>query len=257
MTLTSQIIIDAYRQANIVAAGATLTTIQQTEALRYLNRFVQGVIGTEIGEDLEPFLIGNNNIQRPSGYPGYESVPSGDWFLPKNQRMILNLVEATTVWLHPMPDDGSRFAVNDVSGNLATYNLTINGNGRNVEGVSQIVLSTNGTNSSWWYRADLGDWVKYATLVAGDTFPFPPEFDDFFITLLAMRLNPSYGLTLDQQSLAIFKRTETQLKARYAQHIPTGSELSLIYFPFTNYPYRWNNWYGDSSAYFNRGVSFW
>ena len=259
MTTTAQIIADAYRQGNILAVTATPTTAQQTEALRYLNRIVKSVFGNEAGENFLTLPIGRVNIQRPTGFPWYDNVPDGDWFIPENTRLICNINAPITLYMHPSPDDGSRLAVSDVAGNFATNNVTLEGNGRRIENATSLVLSANGTNTEWFFRADLSNWMKYAPLVALDTFPFPEEFDDFFITMLALRLNPAYGRTLDPQSQMVFNRSKTQIRARYTQNIAQRSELALIR-PSKSTQDRWL-WSGDWSTYdpsslFNKGWPF-
>src|SRR3546814_19127941 len=86
MTLVSQIITDSFRKSNLIAIGTTPTAAQQTEALRYLNRMVKPVFGDEVGEPLTALPIGSLTIDRTSGYPWWDTVPDGDWFVPKNTR---------------------------------------------------------------------------------------------------------------------------------------------------------------------------
>src|SRR3546814_10171580 len=81
---------------------------------------VKSVFGDEVGEPLTALPIGSLNIDRPSGYPWWDTVPDGDWFVPKNTRAVFNLEAPLDLYLHPEPDDGSRLAVVDVAGNLAT-----------------------------------------------------------------------------------------------------------------------------------------
>lgn len=228
MTLTSDILSDAYRQSNLIAIGVPLTTAQQTEALRYLNRIVKSVLGNEVGDPLTAFPIGRDNINRPSGYPWWDTVPSNDWFVPNNIRVMLNITAPISLYLHPDPNDGSRFAAIDTSGDLSTYPATVYGNGRTIENALSIVLNTNGYDAEWLYRGDLGNWQKCIPLNYGDTFPFPEEFDFFFIGQLAMHLNPTFGVQMDGQTQATFARAKTQLRARYTQNIPARSELALI-----------------------------
>lgn len=258
MTLVSQIITDAFRISNLIAIGTTPTTNEQAEALRYLNRLVKSVFGKEAGEDLKSFPIGNSNIVRPSGYPGWDEEVDGDWFVPENTRVVFNLSVSTNLYLHPEPNDGARFAVTDVSGNLATYPVVVYGNGRLIENASSVTLNTDSLSSAWFYRADTSNWVKYAELLTSDTFPFPEEFDDFFIIMLAMRLNPSYGTTIDEQASMLLSRSRSQLKARYSQAKQMNSELGLVRLSrmatdrdsFEHVP---EVWY-DSTSLFNRGI---
>jgi len=229
MTTVSHIIYDAFRQSNLLALGASLSPAQQEEALRYLSRVVDSVLGNEAGEPLEAFPIGNKDIERPSGDPWWNDVPDNEWFVPKNYRLMCNIQSRPLdIFLHPDPDDGSRFAMIDVAKTFGTYPVTVHGNGRLFEGQEKITFNEDGYNGEWFYRADLGNWQKVHPITLEDTFPFPPEFDEFFITMLAMRINPAYGASIDDQSAEVLRRSKSQLKARYKQIIPTRSELALI-----------------------------
>ena len=259
MTVVSQIITDALRQSNLIALGTSPSLAQQSEGLRFLNRIVRSVFGNEAGENLTPFAIGQNNIERPQGFPWYNQVPDGQWFVPENYRLMLNLEDSLTVYLHPMPDDGARVGVVDVSQNLATYNFILNANGRRIENVTALTLSTNGAQNEWFYRADQGNWFKTTNLIESDTFPFPEEFDDMFITMLAIRLNPAYGRALDQQSAMVLQRSRTQFRARYKNIIQTRSEEGLIRLSRMSVDRDWwdrdGNYY-DPSVLFNTGYPF-
>jgi hypothetical protein len=229
MTLVSQIITDAFRLSNLLALGVTPTALQQEEALRYLDRLIKSVFGNEAGDPLVAFPIGRNNVSRPSGYPWWDTVPSNDWFVPKNTRVMLNVDTAgINLYLHPDPDDGSRFAAIDVSDTLGTYPITVHGNGRTIEDSLSITMDTDGFDAEWFYRADLGNWMKYSPLALEDNFPFPVEFEDYFVAMLALRINPSYGAAMDEQAGLVLSRSRTQFRARYTQNIPTGSELALV-----------------------------
>ena len=214
MTTVSQLITDAFRQSNLVAIGQSPTSAQQEEGLRYLNRLMRSVLGHEVGDPLTSFPIGDENYSRPSTYPGYSTEPDAEWFVPKNVRLVCNLSQSLSLYLHPAPDDGSRFAITDVNQSFENYPVTLNGNGHQIEGTTSIELTTNGLEAEWFYRADLADWLRCDTLTLEATFPFPEEFDDYFITMLAMRMNPSYGATLDGQSQALMSRSSKQLRAR-------------------------------------------
>lgn len=231
MTIVQQIITDAYRQSNLLAIGESPSLGQQDEGLRYLNRIVKSVFGNEAGDPLEAFPIGRDNINRPAGYPWWNDVPDNDWFVPKNIRVMLNIENPVSLYLHPDPDDGTRFAAIDVSNTLSTNNVTVYGNGRLIESGFTTVLNTDGVDREWFYRADLGNWMRYSPLEVADEFPFPEEFDDFFITLLAIRINPAYGQAIDEQSKFIFERASKQLKARYTQTEQQRSELGLLRMP--------------------------
>lgn len=257
MTTVYDIIKDAYRQSNLIAIGVEPTQIQETEALRYLSRIVKSVFGNEMGENLEAFPLGNNGIQAPAGYPWYDNTPGGDFYIPLNKRLNCNLTADTTVYLHPRPEPGARVAVTDTSKNFATNSLTVVGNGYLIEGNAQLTLSTNGTNTEWFFREDLGSWQKVSPLAKFDTFPFPEEFDDMFILLLAYRLNPAYERQFDQQSGEILQRARTQFRARYHNIIDTHSEIGLIRTSrMTADRDQYTRWFGyyDPQYTFNFGV---
>lgn len=214
MTLVSSILLDAYRESNLVALPAsTLSSTQEAEALRRFTSLIASVIGWEAGENLK---------QWPVGLAGYESPPeclrADIWrYPPVNSMLVLNLAAAETVYLPLHPSDGARVAVQDLGGNLATYNLTLDANGRLIDGARTLTLSTDDLNRTWFYRADLGDWRQVTTLAAADEMPFPVEFDDMFIILLAMRLNPRYGRKMDPLTATYLRRMQTMFTARYAQ----------------------------------------
>lgn len=229
MTLVSEIIRDAYRESNLIAISADPTEAEVTEALRFLNRIVSSVYGNEAGEQLQPIIIGRNNINRPQGFPWYNQVPdTTDWFVPQNCRMILNLTEAQTVYLDPNPQDGQRFGLQDKSSNLEQFNFTINANGRTIDGEQAMVVNTDDANMTFMYRQDTGDWAIVTPLETTDTFPFPPEFDDLFIVSLSMRLNPRHAVEADPQSMEAYRRSYRQFTARYAQTAVMWSETGLV-----------------------------
>lgn len=205
MTLASSIITDAYRESNLIPMGNAPNTNQTTEALGRLSSLILSTIGNEVGDSLDELNIGGNYDQ---------STVCSD-AIPDNARLVLNLSSARTLNLDPYPFEGQRLSFVDVAGNLATYNLTLDGNGRKIEGGATIVLSTNSDTRQWMYRSDLGEWVKVTTLASSDALPFPIEFDDYFITMLAMRLNPRYGQALAAETVMTLKRSRNQLRARY------------------------------------------
>lgn len=229
MTTVLTIIDDAFRVTNTIATGGTATAAEKVEALRYLNRIVNSVMGNEVGENFVSMPIGDENISRPVGYPWYGTVPDdSNWFVPENHRLYLNINEPLTVYLHPDPDEGARLSVVDLGGNLSTNNLTINANGRHIQGSNTLVLSDDGVTDDWLYRSDVGDWIRYTSLALDDTFPLPEEFDDFFVIMLAMRLNPAYGQQLDGQSLELLRRARKQIRARYNTTIQEPVERGLL-----------------------------
>jgi hypothetical protein len=227
MTLVSAIISDAFRESNRVAAGTSPNAALLAEALTLLNRIVASVMGWEVGENLH---------QWPIGTTGYETLPQGTdpalWaFPPPNSMLACNLTSAQTIYLPQQPSDGTRIAVQDLQSNFATYNLTLDGNGRQIEGAATLALATNALNRSWFFRADLGNWTRFTELASIDTFPFPTEFDDYFITMLTLRLAPRLGPAPSAATVAAMTRSRQQFIARYvsSQNLSINPSISLPY----------------------------
>lgn len=256
MSLVSDIIRDGYRESNINAIGVSPTAVQQDEALRLLNRLVASSYGNEEGDLLQPFPIGRNDVVMPPGYPWYDQTPPGNFTIPANSRMMCNLEKPQTLYLNPAPEDGERFAVVDTSNNFATENLTLVGNGRQINGALSLVANTNGYNQEFFYRDDLGDWLPILPLAYTDEFPYPSDFDDYFIISLAMRLNPRNGAPLDPQSQRAWQQARSGLNSRYQQIRPTPSELALIRTPGT-WPAYYRGLGGSfANSMFNSGYGF-
>jgi hypothetical protein len=229
VTLVSSIITDAFREGNIIPLGREPNTNQITEALRLYNANIRAIYGGDAGERLVDWPLGaygldepgvvdprtTDQIQRPTG----------------NARLIATNASAITVYLPPFPQDGAIMAIVDPYNRLATAPVTVDGNGRPVENAASVVLNVNGTTYGWFYRAELAEWVKLASLIATDENPFPDGYDDFFIIGLAMRLNPRYGRMMDPQTATVFKDARRRFVARYLQSAPLEIDDSISW-PF-------------------------
>jgi hypothetical protein len=205
-----------------------------------------------MGEPLQPIAIGRGNIATEESVQLYWDN-FNYYYLPSNSRLQANLTEATSVNLPPQPNDGARVAVVDNSGNLATNNLTLVGNGRLIEGGTSVVLSTNNLQREWFYREDTGTWNRLSALELDSESPFPIEFDDILILGLAMRINPRQGVTMDPQSQSYMMDIRRIFRARYAQHTEVPSELALI--RTTGNRYAQDGVY--STREFQRGLPLW
>lgn len=223
MTLVSDIIQQAYRDANLITIGNNPTANESTEALKRLQVLILSTLGTEAGEQLSALPVGNNNVSQPDDW-----VPDPPEFLPPNVRLVCNLQSATTLYMPPNPQDGARLAVIDASANFATHNLTLNGNGRKVDGGTTDVLSTNSQAIQYIYRADIGDWKAFATLATSDEMPFPEEFDDLFIGKLALRLAPRNSAPYTQEQMASMEEALEKFRARYSQTVPTPCDIGVL-----------------------------
>lgn len=260
MTTVASIITSALRETNLIPLGVPPTDDQVLEAFGRLSSIVASVLGNEAGENLSPFPLGQNDINSPKGYPWWSNELPGNIFLPTNVRLMCNLTAAGVVNLHPRPHDGARLGVVDVSANFDMFPLTIDGNGRSIEGGADVVLDTPGLVKQWLYREDLGEWVVVLPLDSAGDMPWPPEFDDMFIIMLAMRMNPRFGQVMHPASVETLKKTMTQFSARYGQsttQMPV--ENALLY--LTHWQRYWgygaqNRAYGDPEEFFNSGFPY-
>lgn len=253
MTLISSIITDAFREGNIFPLGKVPDANQGTEALRLLNALFSAIYGGDAGEGLTDWPLGNFGRESPAYNLAYT-----DRVIDRpsiNRRLIAVNEVARTVHLTLRPQDGSRMGIADPFGRLAAFPVTLDANGRTIEGTPTILLNVDGTFREWFYRADLGGWVKLTALLATDQMPFPAEFDNFFITLLALRLNPRYGRDMDAQSATILKTQRRQFIARYLQAMPLEI-LDDISWPFmSTQSYDQQREFSSSRA-FDRGSYF-
>jgi hypothetical protein len=157
--LVSAVITAAFRKGQIIAKVSTPDTTEQAEALAMLNPIILSSVGFEAGEDLADLNIGGT----------YDQSAYCSTYVPMNARLVLNQTAARTLKLDPQPYEGQRLAIADASGNLATYNLILDGNGRKIESSATLTLSTNSDSRQWLYRADTANWVKITALVAADS----------------------------------------------------------------------------------------
>lgn len=250
MTLISSIIADAFREGNILPLGRAPTANQETEALRLYNGNIQSIYGNAAGENLTEWPLGTFGVDEPEVVD-----PRTDDQIQRpaiNRRLVANNTAALTVYLTPYPQDGARMGIADPFARLAAFPVTLNANGRTIEGAATKLLNVNSTFQEWFYRADKGDWVKLSALVAADENPFPAAFDNFFIIGLALRLNPRYGREMDAQSALVFKTERRQFVARYLQSQPLEIDDSISW-PFMSTQSYDQQRAFSSSRNFNRG----
>jgi hypothetical protein len=249
VTLISSIIGDAYREANILPLGKAPTANQVTEALRLFNGNIRSIYGGDAGESLIDWPLGTFGTE--SGF----QLPYTDYAIVRptiNQRLIATNTVAKTVYLTPYPQDGSRMGIADPFGRLAAFPVTLDANGRTIEAAATLVLNTNGLSREWFYRADLGQWVRISSLLSTDPNPFPEDFDNFFIIGLALRLNPRYGREMDDQSALVFKSERRQFLARYLQSQPLEIDDSISWPFMSAQSYDQQREFSSNRA-FNRG----
>lgn len=234
MTTIRQLITDGFREAGILEVGVEPDAEEHEEGLRQIERLIRSLFGNEFGEKLQAINYGTSGLTNPYATAEDMSSDIQSVYVPANCRIIFNNSSAQSLDLHPNPQDGARLAVIDRAGNFATYNVTLRGNGRNIEEADSVSLSTNDMNREWFFRQDLGNWVRVTNLEADDESPFPIEFDDLLTSLLAFRLNPRYGAETDTNLGETLREMRSRFRSRYRQTSEQQAEDGLIF--LTNYP---------------------
>nr|GAT42387.1 predicted protein [Mycena chlorophos] len=230
VTLVSSIIFDAYRESNIIPLAATLTDGQSAEALGLYNAILSSLFGTDVGEFYRDFPLGNFNRDIPPG----ERISTNEHWVnhpPINSRLIALNEEPITIDLTGRPQDGARYQIMDPFSRLPDFPVTLNGNGRLISGFGSITLDTAGLDTEWMYRADKAAWVPLTNVELTDDNPFPKKYDQMFIVLLAIRLNPRYGRALSDLSQSILKVGRTAFIAQYLNSQPLEAKDDISW-PF-------------------------
>ena len=227
MTTLRDIVKRAMRVSGLIQVGTDPEADEFEEAFYLLTTIINSLFGKEFGENLEPVNYGSFGLNSTKFDLDYKTEID-QTFVPANVKLFANLGNSSTLYLNPLPTNGERFGILDVAGSFATYPITIAGNGRLVENSPTLVLNTTGLNREWFYRDDLGTWVRLTNLVESDESPFPREFDDLLIFLLAIRLNPSYGAETANETGQMLSRMRNKFRATYSQTKKQYPELGLI-----------------------------
>lgn len=252
MTIASAILIQGYRENNLVPVGKSPTDDEMAEGLVLLNNYIAGIFGYEMGENLGDWMIpvpqrtapvAGNWPQGPQllDQPAVAAYP----YPPANQRLVWGL-KTLTVYFPESPRDGARMALVDGSGTgdggAAGQTLTINGNGRLIEAAAALTFTSPlASPRAWMYRGDLANWIVVQALALADEMPFPAEFDDFFICALSKRLAPRYNKVSSVETLKTAQDTLKRLKARYRQSAVTTYGSGQI--PGTDQSYQPGQWW--------------
>lgn len=232
-TAVSDILMQGYRESNLVTINEVLTAAQTNEGLARLQSLVSGVFGWDVGENLQDWPVGVLNVKRdhwPTPTPNWNMWTINEWSYPiQNVRLLMDANEAQHIYLPAQPDNGARMRIVVLSQDLATHNVILDGNGRLVEGNPTLTLNDNSTAARViMYDSETGDWVRVTGITAVSNMPFPEEFDDYFITKLAMRLNPRYGRAMAQESSARLDEVQSQLAARYRNKQDTPADPAVL-----------------------------
>jgi hypothetical protein len=224
--------------------------IRSRKRFAFTTRCSTRSMGTMPAKDLADWPLGTFGNETPNYV-----FPYTDYAVTHptiNRRLIATATVAKTIYLTPYPQDGSRMGIADPFGRLAAFPVTLDANGRTIAGNATLVLNTNGLFREWFYRADLGQWVQLTQKLETDENPFPVDFDNFFITLLSLRLNPRYGRSMDDQTALIFKSDRKRFVARYLQSQPLEIDDGISWPFMSSQSYDQQRAFSSNSA-FNRG----
>lgn len=227
-TKASEIIVQTFREGRFTAPEGSTLQEEMQEALPRLNGLLFALVGLELGEHYRDWPVPPGRTStvaaRYPRAPLAEDLTSAQYTNPPpNVRILASNTSALTVYFPQEPQDGARMAYADVG---ATADVTLDGNGRLIQGVPSIL--GQGGFRKWLYRADQGNWICLDTLQMDDTSPLPPEFDDLLICGLVMRLSPRFGKEPSPILTGRYDDMLRRLKLRYKQseQVP-ASDASL------------------------------
>lgn len=241
MTAVSDIIERAFYEAALTTELQHATPTQTRRAAETLTSIIRYLYGSNVGEYFQTFPLGNVGVREPTNYGNGFSCP------PANSMLIASNEAALAIDFPANPSDGARMGVSDPLGRLAGFPVTASGNGRAIGGQAQQVLAAG---QVWFYRADLGSWVLMTPLGLASEMPFPEDYDDMFVVLLAMRLNPVYGRDgIPAIQRDMLRDMRQQFLNRYLQSAPMQRNTDLYYSSLQTWD---EGWSGDTNDW-NQG----
>lgn len=220
MTAAIDIIRSAYREGNFEPIGHDPTAEQVAEGLDRLNALLGALFSVELGELQRDWPIvhewSEEEDKRYPLTPGSDEETVVPWkYPPQNVRLLHHIKVPTTLRLPAHPTDGARISVLNMG---SSAKLTLHASGRLIES-KPLVVGTPGemNRKTWFYRADLGDWVLLPERIEDESgeLPLPAEYDDYFVTGLAMRLAPRYGIQLEAAVGERFTDMQSRIVGRY------------------------------------------
>lgn len=231
MTLTvREIIVRAWRADNLIPIGKSPTAAELVESLGQFQSFIDSLFGNDIGNLLSGWEVPPSPTSSyPSRFPLYPEDPSANYSdavnvwsnPPANVRLITNAGIGVPVYFPPTPSDGAQMALVNVGADFATTPLTLDGNGRLIEGLPQLVISAAlSAPIGWFFRGDLASWVRVTQFTLDSPSPLPTTFDDFLVSAMAVWVSGPNGVSSPPDVMNRAKRGHTLLKTTYAQYQP-------------------------------------
>jgi hypothetical protein len=144
-----------------LAGGATPPADVAADMLIAFNALKRSWFGTLIGPRLGSLGF--------SGVTSGQAENGGEYAIPGGAAFTL---------IAPLnPRSGDRFGAVDAGLSWGGYALTVNPNGRLMNGSAvNATINTAGQNTRWWYRGDTGNWIieaDFPTLTSAIEFPDP------------------------------------------------------------------------------------
>ncbi len=231
MTLNSTLIDAGFRESNFTGTGKAPTTAESSEGLVMLQSLVNSFQGSIIGTRFKPwwmpapFDTSTTGVMRWPAQTAGQNNPNVNEIIhpPANSRVFLRTTTATTIYMPGEPEDGAMMQFVDAG---FTANVTLDGNGNFMgsTGVSytatlDTLFGSNSrmTTKTYVFRADIASWTAIDALVLGAENPFPTDFDDYWITAMAIRLAPRFGNEPKQATVARYKEMVVFARQWYRQ----------------------------------------
>jgi hypothetical protein len=249
VTTLQPIITQGYRELNLVAVGKSPSPLQVDEGLLLLLNVIDVTICGDAGENLRDWPLGDFGRQPLERY----NLALQCYQNPRiNCRLIATNEQAMTVYLPVKPSDGTVMAIVDPFNRLSAVPVTLDGNGRTIEGGQSVLLDLDGTDRKWLYRADLGTWVRLTELAIGDKMPFPKTWDFFFSIELALRLSGRSGRAITAATATVYKKLRERFVNKYLQSDILDREWSFDREFMSTQAYQ-QGWDSGSTVAFNEG----
>jgi hypothetical protein len=225
--LASECISAAFREADVTTIGTTPTDAELAEGLALLNGFVTRLFGTEFGENMQDWPLPPQAGQFPNA-PGVpdnlvQPIMGDTWYLaPRvNSRLLLKTTSGVTIKFPEAPFDGSQIAIVDVGSN--STEITLSGNGRLIDGQQTLVDTPQAfSGKRYFYRSDIASWQEVEALALDDPLPLVADFDDLFITYLAIRLAPRNAQSTTDETAKVYQDLLKKARTRYRQEQATA-----------------------------------
>lgn len=213
MSTARTLIKDALRQIGAVAQSEEPTADEAMDALSTLNGLLfdlelRGITAfrEEVRASSDLTAVSGQIIRADTGAGGF------------------------TVTLPLRPNDSDRIAITDEEGTFGASNLTVQGNGAQVEGADTLILNVSGARVELSYRADMNSWEILQqpgpdSLRAGLTIDDPlavPRTHEWGLTMiLAEALAPQYEKPIPAQVARDAERARVRFLAHSRRTVPT------------------------------------